>query len=113
MNTEDALAYLIVLNHPPIIEKLSEQEWKIGQEHLNGCLMRLADQLEQDQDEYVLSMFLLQTIRKREKVNAVDDEDPDRLKYVRHLNKSCSEMIWQLLGRERIDDEPGIASVWG
>ena len=44
---EDLLAYLVVLNYYPVIQKMSTYEVSLGSKFIEGCLIRLIDQLEE------------------------------------------------------------------
>lgn len=60
----DILAYLVVLNHRPTIERLTQDEYYRGSHHMMGCLHRVMDFFE---DRGWLEVVLL--VKHREKLN--------------------------------------------
>lgn len=60
----DLLAYLIVLNHKPTLDLLSEDQKRIGNQNMIGCLHRVFDAIENES-------YLKIAIKKREDLNAV------------------------------------------
>ena len=92
MKREDLLAYLIVLNYQPVIDQLSEADYKIGRAHMMGCLDRVIRQLEVCcNDSSVLN--LAELVKAREKENG-SLKDSERL---RHLTSLCAIEIHQLI----------------
>lgn len=60
----DILAYLMVLNHQPTLQKLSPTERQVGTNNIMGCLHRVEDFLIQKDWRSIVSM-----LKNREKLN--------------------------------------------
>lgn len=69
MKREDALAYLVVLNHQPIVEQLLDSDYSIGRQNMQGCKDRIIDQLEEQERKNEQLFKLSELIIDREKEN--------------------------------------------
>ncbi len=78
---DDLLAYLIVLNYEPVLNKLSPGERAIGHCNIMGCLIRVEEQLDTHfMGTYSLTAAsLLCKIRLREKLNSKNPSTDPRL----------------------------------
>ena len=92
MIREDALAYLVVLNYKPVLDQLSEDDYKIGRAHIEGCLSRIINQLESNKEDNLL-IDLAKAIHAREKENG-NPTDPKRFE---HLTSLCAVELHQLI----------------
>lgn len=64
IHRNDLLAYMVVLNHKPVLDRLSVDQINIGRQHMLGCLSRLMDQIEPES-------YLKNAIKERERLNAI------------------------------------------
>lgn len=69
MKREDLLDYLVVLNYQPVIDLLSEADYKIGRANMEGYLGRVLEQLDKEGPDRVDIIKLADAIRAREKEN--------------------------------------------
>lgn len=89
MNATDMLAYLVVLNHGPTLQKISATERQLGAANIMGCLHRVEDFFVEKDWREVLSM-----LKQREKLNGrCPLDNPELLK----ATASLSEAIYRAL----------------
>jgi len=74
LHVNDIYAYLIILNHQPVLKTLTEQQLKAGRENMSGCLVRLKEDIEPES-------YLLIAIKNREQLNGIHTVGQSDLQY--------------------------------
>lgn len=93
INREDLLAYLVVLNHEPVLKKLSEAQIQVGRQHMMGCLVRVMDQIED-------GSYLRTAIQHREYLNGIHPVGQPQLA---EATAEVSELLYAyMIGEDRL-----------
>lgn len=87
MVRDDVLAYLVVLDHPPVMAQLSRDDIWTGREHQGGCLLRIQEQLQDDK-------FLLNAVKERERLNGLVGKNNPQLLLA---TAECANSLYQIL----------------
>ena len=91
---EDLLAYLVVLNHEPVLKKLSEDQKRVGRQHIMGCLIRVLDGIEEES-------YLRIAIKNREHLNGIHPVGQPQLA---EATAEVSELLYAyMIGEDRIN----------
>lgn len=92
---EDLLAYLVVLNHEPVLKKLSDEQKKIGNAHMMGCLFKVMDQIED-------GSYLRTAIQNREHLNGIHPVGQPQLA---EATAEVSELLYAyMIGEDRLTE---------
>lgn len=83
--------YLVVLNHKSVIDKLTSDEIKFGNQNMLGCLHKLEDEIRKSGNTELLNMLL-----ERERLNAIHPVgQPDLQKATEDLANSLYKIYLQ------------------